>query len=161
MKHKYQTQFCACREFRFQHFVQLALDKNFKKSKCRQRAQQLPFSLLIFSALWEGRGASESGNPRGHFGPRLNVTAKPTKLKPKLFLNSSWFSSKSCSTGIFINRVRSFSDTENKKYCSFRSFSLSPISFQSDKIAALFLVFTYGNGCLDGKKSLPLEKSWI
>ena len=54
MKHKYQTQFCACREFRFQHFVQLALDKNFKKSKCLQRAQQLPFSLLIFSALWEG-----------------------------------------------------------------------------------------------------------
>ena len=54
MKHKYQTQFCACREFRFQHFVELALDKNFKKSKCLQRAQQLPFSLLIFSALWEG-----------------------------------------------------------------------------------------------------------
>ena len=57
MKHKYQTQYCACREFRFQHFVGLALDENFKKSKYRQRAQQLPFSLLIFSALWEGGGA--------------------------------------------------------------------------------------------------------
>ena len=122
MKHKYQTQFCACREFRFQHFVELALDENFKKSKYRQRAQQLPFSLLIFSALWEGEGGSESGNPRGHFGPRLNVTAKPTKLKPKLFLNSFWFSSKSCSTGIFINGVRSFFDTENKKCCSFQEF---------------------------------------
>ena len=153
MKHKYQTQYCACREFRFQHW-------DFKKSKYRQRAQQLPLSLLIFSALWERGGGSESGNPRGHFGPRLNVTAKPTKLKPKLFLYPFWFSSKSCSTGIFINWVRSFFDTENKKCCSFQEFSLSPISFQSDKLAALFLVVTYGDGCLDGKKLLPLEKSW-
>ena len=153
MKHKYQTQFCACREFRFQHFVGLALDENFKRSKYRQRAQQLPLSLLIFSALWEG-GGSESGNPRGHFGPRLNVTAKPTKLKPKLFLYPFWFSSKSCSTGIFINWVRSFFDTENKKCCSFQEFSLSPISFQSDKIAALFLVFTLPMHYA----SIPIEK---
>ena len=74
-----------------------------------------------FFCFVRGRG-SESGNPRGHFGPRLNVTAKPTKLKPKLFLNSFWFSSKSCSTGIFINGVRSFFDTENKKCCSFQEF---------------------------------------
>ena len=40
----------------------------------------------------------------------------------------------------------------------FRSFSLSPISFQSDKIAGLFLVFSCGDGCGDGKKLLPLEK---
>ena len=119
-------------------------------------------------------GGSESGNPRGHFGPRLNVTAKPTKLKPKLFLNSFWFSSKSCSTGIFINRVRSFFDTENKKCCSFQKFFTvtNIISIRSDKIAALFLVFTYGlemdawmarNCCLLKKvaMSLYIGREWL
>ena len=106
-------------------------------------------------------GGSESGNPRGHFGPRLNVTAKPTKLKPKLFLNSFWFSSKSCSTGIFINRVRSFFDTENKKCCSFQEFFTvtNIISIRKNRcsIPCVYL-YSYEDGCLDGKKLLPFEK---
>ena len=84
MKHKYQTQYCACREFRFQHFVGLALDENFKKSKYRQRAQQLPFSLLIFSALWEGGGQWIRKSP-GTFRSQTQRDRQTNKTETKTF----------------------------------------------------------------------------
>ena len=136
MKHKYQTQYCACREFRFQHFVGLALDENFKKSKYRQRAQQLPLSLLIFSALWEG-GAVNQEIPGDILVP--DSTWPPNQQN----WNQNFFST----PFDFHQKVarREFSSTEwevsltqkTRNVAVFRSFSLSPISFQSDKIAAM------------------------